>query len=40
MTDTTWGTRRGLEDDIKMKIQEVGCDCLDWNELTQDRNIY
>jgi hypothetical protein len=26
-----------LEDNIKMDLQEVGCECMDWIELTQDR---
>ena len=29
--------RRGWED-IKMNIQEVGCGCMDWIELAQDRD--
>ena len=26
------------EDNIKMGLQEVGCGCMDWNELAQDRD--
>jgi len=29
--------RRRWEDNIKMDLQEVGCESLDWIELTQDR---
>jgi hypothetical protein len=31
-------TRRRWEDYIKMDFQEVGYGCLDWIELTQDRD--
>jgi len=31
-------TRRRWEDNIKMDIQEVGCGCMDWIELIQDRD--
>ena len=30
--------RRRWEDNIKMDLQEVGCGCMDWIELAQDRN--
>jgi len=30
--------RRRWEDNIKMDFQEVGGDCGDWMELTQDRD--
>ena len=30
--------RRRWEDDIKMDLQEVGCGCIDWIELAQDRD--
>jgi hypothetical protein len=30
--------RRRLEDNIKMDLQEVGCECMDWIELAQDRD--
>jgi len=29
-------TRRKLEDNIKMDLQEVGCGDMDWIELAQD----
>jgi hypothetical protein len=29
---------RRWEDNIKMDLQEVGCECIDWIELAQDRN--
>jgi len=29
--------RRRWEDNIKMDLQEVGCGCLDWMDLAQDR---
>ena len=40
----TWGKeslgRPGhrWEDNIKMDLQEVGCECMDWIELAQDRD--
>jgi hypothetical protein len=30
--------RRRWEDNIKMDIQEVGCEVMDWIELAQDRD--
>ena len=30
-------TRRRWEDNIKMDLQEVGCGCMEWIELAQDR---
>jgi hypothetical protein len=30
--------RRRWEDNIKMDIQEVGCEVMDWIDLAQDRN--
>jgi hypothetical protein len=30
--------RRRWEDNIKMDIQEVGCGCMDWIELAQNRD--
>ena len=30
--------RRRWEDNIKMDLQEVGCVCMDWIELAQDRD--
>jgi len=30
--------RRRWEDNIRMKFREVGCGCVDWMELTQDRD--
>jgi len=29
--------RRRWEDNIKMGLQEVGCEDMDWTDLTQDR---
>jgi len=26
------------EDNIKMDLQEVGCGCMDWNDLAQERD--
>jgi len=31
--------RRRWEDNIKMDLQEVGCGCMDWIELAQDRDV-
>jgi hypothetical protein len=28
--------RRRWEDNIKMDLQEVGCECMDWIELAHD----
>ena len=28
--------RRSWEDNIKMELQEVGCECMDWIDLAQD----
>jgi hypothetical protein len=30
--------RRRWEDNIKMDLQELGCWCMDWIELAQDRD--
>ena len=30
--------RRRLDDNIKMNLQEVGCGCMDWMDLAQDRD--
>ena len=30
--------RRRFEDNIRMDLQEVGCMCVDWIELAQDRD--
>jgi hypothetical protein len=30
--------RRVWEDDIRMDLREVGCECVDWTELAQDRD--
>jgi len=32
------GPRRRWEDNIKMDLREVGCGCVDWMELAQDRD--
>jgi len=29
--------RRRREDNIRMDLREVGCGCVDWTELAQDR---
>jgi hypothetical protein len=31
-------SRRRWEDNIRMNLREVGCGCVDWMELTQDRD--
>jgi len=31
---------RRWEDNIKMDLQEVGCGCIDWMELAQDRDYW
>ena len=36
--ETTWKTRLGWENNIKMDLQEVGCGGMDWIDLTQDRD--
>ena len=30
--------RRRWEDNIKMDLEEVGCEVMDWTELAQDRD--
>jgi hypothetical protein len=30
--------RHRWEDNIKMDLQELGCGCMDWIELAQDRD--
>jgi hypothetical protein len=30
--------RHRCEDNIRMDLQKVGCGCVDWMELAQDRN--
>jgi hypothetical protein len=30
--------RRRWEDNIKMDLQEVGCGCMEWIEVAQDRD--
>ena len=32
--------RRRWEDNIKMDLQEVGCGCMDWIYLAQDRDMW
>ena len=32
------GSRRRWEDNIRMYLREVGCGCVDWVELAQDRD--
>ena len=31
-------TKRRWEDNIKMDLQEVGCEGMDWIDVSQDRN--
>jgi len=31
-------TSRRREDNIKIDLQEVGCECMDWIELAQDKD--
>jgi hypothetical protein len=30
--------RRRWEDNIKMDLQEVGCECMDWIDVARDRD--
>ena len=30
--------RRRWEDNIRMDLREVGCGCVDWKEVAQDRD--
>jgi hypothetical protein len=32
--------RRRWEDNIRMDLREVGCGCVDWMELAQDRDMW
>jgi hypothetical protein len=32
--------RRRWEDNIRMNLREVGCGCVDWMELAQDRDTW
>jgi hypothetical protein len=32
------GPRRRWEGNIKMDLQEVGCECMEWIELAEDRD--
>jgi hypothetical protein len=32
--------RRRWEDNIKIDLQEVGCGCMEWIELSQDRDMW
>ena len=32
------GPRHSWEDNIKMDLHEVGCECMDWIDLAQDRD--
>jgi hypothetical protein len=36
--ETTGGPRRRWEDNIRVDLREVGCGCVDWMELAQDRD--
>jgi len=36
--ETLGRRRRRWENNIKMDLQEVGCEIMDWIELTQDRD--
>ena len=33
-----WRPRHRWEDNIKMDLEEVGCGCMEWIELAQDRD--
>ena len=33
-----WRPRHRWEDNIRMALQEVGCGCVDWMELAQDKD--
>jgi hypothetical protein len=33
-----WRPRRRWEDNIRMDLREVGCGCVDWMELAQDKD--
>ena len=33
-----WETQRRWEDNIKVDLQEVGCESLDWIELAENRD--
>ena len=35
--ETTWETLDRWEGNINMDVQEVGCEGIGWNDLTQDR---
>ena len=34
----TWKTQTRLKDNINMDLQEMGCVCMDWIYLAQDRD--